>query len=125
MPNLTNKSYFIFSLLVCFHLTISYIFIFIANSNFLEHLHNGEGFWNFAIDATLYHKEALIQVEYLREREWLSWFFSFPNHQNVKAISIAYWITGSSNQFSFAFVNSLIWVFSILLIFKSTKLLTP
>ena len=114
-----------FFLLILIHIAISGLLTLIANSEFLSHLHNGEGFWNFSRDSILYHKEAIIQVEYLKNSDWLRWLWSFPTHQNVKLISLSYWVSGYSIPFSYALVNSVIWSLSVILIFKSSKLLFP
>ena len=112
-------------LLIFFHIAFSGFLALIASSDFLSHLHNGEGFWNFAKDSTLYHKEAIIQLQYLKDSDWVRWFLSFPNHQNVKLISLSYWVSGYSIPFSYALVNAVIWLLSVILIFKSSKLLFP
>ena len=112
-------------LLIFFHIAFSGFLALIASSDFLSHLHNGEGFWNFAKDSTLYHKEAIIQLQYLKDSDWVRWFLSFPDHQNVKLISLSYWVSGYSIPFSYALVNAVIWLLSVILIFKSSKLLFP
>ena len=65
MIALDKKSVYL-PLLIFSHIAISGFLYLIANSDFLSHLHNGEGFWNFAKDSTIYHKEAIIQLEYLK-----------------------------------------------------------
>jgi len=88
-------------------------------------MHNGQGVWWVSADTFVYQQEALIQLEYLKNSNWTGWFTSFNNHINVKIVSLSYWIFGTNNPISLSFTNALIWVFSIILIFKSSKLIFP
>jgi len=115
----------IFFLLFFFHIALSSLVHFVAHSNYLTWLHNGQGYWWLAGDAIRYQQEALIQLEYLKNSDWLDWAMSFNNHFNVKIISLTYWISGTSSPLSLSITNALIWIFSIILVFKSTKLIFP
>jgi len=120
-----NKKNIYFPALFLFHIVISFLVITIANSDFASSLHNGKGFWYATIDASKYHSEAIIQLEYLKNSDWISWLLSFPSHHNVKAISFSYWVTGTTSLYSYTVFSAFIWSFSVLLIFKSTRLLFP
>jgi len=118
-----NTSFYVS--LFLFHILVTFVIIAISNNDYLSFLHNSHGFWNFTRDSSVYHREALQQVDYLNNYEWLKWYTSFAAHQNVKIISLTYWITGYSNPLSFAVINTLTWVLSVILIFKSSQLLFP
>jgi hypothetical protein len=109
--------------LIFFHMLLSVVFSSIAHSSIAAHLHNGEGFWNFARDATLYHKEAIIETQLLNDGLWIEWLNSHKYHLNTKAISILYWVTNIKNPLIFELVNGPLWVISIVTIYKSSKLL--
>ena len=121
-----SKNIFLYPLvLLIFHLIISVSLFVLANSEYLSYLHNGSGVWNFAKDSNLYHKEALISLEYIQQSNWSGWWNVFPTHHNVKLISLSYWLTGYSSPISFSVFNSLTWSISVLLIFNTVKLLFP
>ena len=107
------------------HIGISGVLAIISNTDFLDHLHNSQGLWNFAPDSNLYHSEAVYQLEFLKNHEWIEWLYSFPSHKNVKLISLSYWISGHSNPFSFSIFNAVIWTSSVFLIFRSSQILFP
>jgi len=115
----------IYLLLFLFHILLGWTFNSIAYSDFLPSLHNGEGFWFFAADSMKYHSEAIIQLEYLKNSDWVIWFNSFKNHVNVKVISLSYWILENPSPISLSIVNALIWLVSIVLIFRSSQLIFP
>ena len=119
-----NKK-FIYFLLFFFHISFSWLVYSIANSDLLTHLHNGEGIWHFASDADLYRQEGLVQLEYLLKSDWWAWLASYNNHLNVKLISLSYWITGNHTLMSLSIIHAIVWVFSVTLIFKSSKLIFP
>ena len=91
----------IYLLLFLFHIALSWTFNSIAYSDFLSNLHNGEGFWFFAADSIKYHNEAIIQLEYLKNSDWISWLNSYTTHANVKIISLSYWLLGNPILFQF------------------------
>jgi len=115
----------IYLLLFLFHILFSWTLNSIAYSDFLSNLHNGEGFWFFAVDSIKYHNEAINQLEYLKNSDWISWFNSYKNHVNVKVISLSYWILGNPSPISVSIVNALIWLFSVVLLFRSVQLIFP
>ena len=115
----------VFAYLLFFHVFVGIFLYFIAHTEYLSSLHNGEGFWHFAKDANLYHKEALNLVEYMHKSEWANWWKLYPDHQNVKIISLVYWVTNYQESIIFEAVNGTVWAASVLLIYKTAKLLFP
>ena len=112
-----------FCLLLIFHALVAIILFVIANSEYLSHLHNGQGFWYFAIDSTLYHQEASNSTTFLRNSQWLDWWSSYGRHKHVKWIALVYWATGYEAPILFEIINGLVWSSSIILIYKSSKLI--
>ena len=112
-----------FCLLLVFHALVAIILFVIANSEYLSHLHNGQGYWNFSRDSTLYHQEAINASTFLHNSQWLDWWSSYPLHQHVKWIALVYWTTGYEAPILFEIINGLVWSFSIILIYKSSKLI--
>ena len=118
-----KRSMFVF--LLFFHVVISVIIFNIANTEYFSSLHNGEGIWNFATDSTKYHNEALNAITYIEKSAWSDWWFLYPDHQQVKVISLIYWLTGYHSPISFEIVNSVVWTTSFVLIIKTSELLFP
>ena len=118
-----KRSMFVF--LLFFHVFISVILFSLANSEYFSSLHNGEGLWNFARDSTKYHNEAVYQASFLEKSAWTDWWFLYPDHQQVKLISLIYWLTGHYSPISFEIVNSVVWATSLLLIYKVSELFFP
>ena len=112
-----------FCLLLIFHALVAIILFVVANSEYLSHLHNGQGFWYFAIDSTLYHQEASNSTTFLRNSQWLDWWSSYGRHQHVKWIALVYWATGYEAPILFEIINGLVWSSSIVLLYKSSKLI--
>ena len=112
-----------FCLLLIFHALVTIILFVIANSEYLSHLHNGQGFWNFSRDSTLYHQEAINASTLLHNSQWLDWWSSYRLHQHVKWIALVYWATGYEAPILFEIINGLVWSSSIILIYKSSKLI--
>ncbi len=112
-----------FCLLLIFHALVAIILFVIANSEYLSHLHNGQGFWNFSQDSTLYHQEAINASTLLHNSQWLDWWSSYRLHQHVKWIALVYWATGYEAPILFEIINGLVWSSSIILIYKSSKLI--
>ena len=122
---LIYKKITFFFLLAFFHIGVSLFVFLIANSGYFDHMLDEAGFWYFAGDSFLYHQEANIQLEYLKKSEWGLWFSSFPHHINVKTISLVYWLTGLNTPIVYSIINAAVWSYSVILIFKSSKLLFP
>ena len=118
-----KRNMFVF--LLFFHVFISVILFNVANTEYLSSLHNGYGLWNFAQDSNKYHDEALNLIPYLEKSAWSDWWHLYPDHHHVKVISLIYWITGIHSPISFEIVNSVVWVTSFILIFKTSELLFP
>ncbi|MBT6134715.1 MAG: hypothetical protein HOH49_04570 [Kordiimonadaceae bacterium] len=112
-----------FCLLLIFHALLAIILFVVANSEYLSNLHNGQGFWNFSKDSTLYHLEASNASIFLRNSQWLDWWSAYGGHQHVKLISLVYWTTGHETPISFEIINGLVWSSSIILLYKSSKLI--
>ena len=86
-----SRSVLTFCLLLVFHALVAIILFVIANSEYLSHLHNGQGFWNFSRDSTLYHQEAINSSAFLHNSQWLNWFTGYDKHHHVKLIALVYW----------------------------------
>ena len=112
-----------FCLLLIFHALVAIILFVVANSEYLSNLHNGQGFWNFSRDSILYHQEAINASTFLRNSQWLDWWSSYRLHQHVKWIALVYWATGHEALISFEIINGLVWSSSIVLLYKSSKLI--
>ena len=106
-----------FCLLLIFHALLAIILFVVANSEYLSNLHNGQGFWNFSRDSTLYHLEASNASIFLRNSQWFDWWSAYGNHQHVKLISLVYWATGYEAPISFEIINGLVWSSSMILIY--------
>jgi len=117
-----NKLLLVFLLFV-FHVCLATGLFLIANSEYVSHLHNGEGFWNFARDSIKYHKESLESLVFLQESRWVEWWYSYDIHHNVKLISLVYWFTGYNVPISFEIINGLVWTASVVLIYRTSRLL--
>ena len=118
-----KRSTFVFLLL--FHIIISVTLFSVANTEYLSSFHNGEGLWNFSRDSFKYHNEALNLITYIEKSAWSDWWYLYPHHQNVKLISLTYWLTGYYSPISFEIVNSVVWATSFLLIIRVSELLFP
>ena len=112
-----------FCLLLIFHALVAIILFVVANSEYLSNLHNGQGFWNFSRDSILYHQEAINASTFLRNSQWFDWWSSYGRHQHVKWIALVYWATGHEALISFEIINGLVWSSSIILLYKSSKLI--
>jgi hypothetical protein len=116
--------------LLLFHIALTCMMSWIAHSPYLSHLHDGQGFWKFAIDSTLYHKEAVDLVDTLNSRNWGSWWsgkfssqFESVQHAHVKWIAFLYWVSGEKEPLLFELLNSVAWVASIVLMFLASRIL--
>ena len=112
-----------FCLLLIFHALVAIILFVVANSEYLSNLHNGQGFWNFSRDSTLYHQEAINASTFLRNSQWFDWWSAYELHQHVKWIALVYWATGYEAPILFEIINGLVWSSSIILLYKSSKLI--
>jgi hypothetical protein len=114
-----------------FHITVACMMFWLAHSPFFSHLHNGQGFWNFAIDSTLYHKEAVQLVPALNSGDWSKWWNSSfgddiahqVSHAQVKWIALTYWVTGKEVPLLFELFNSVTWVSSVVIIYLAAHIL--
>jgi len=109
--------------LIIFHALISILLFNLANSDFFIGLHNGSGLWNFSRDSQTYQAEAIKSLSLLNNSFWIEWWNSFPNHKHVKLISLLYFLTDSTAPLIFEIVNGPIWVVSVILIYKSSRLI--
>ena len=118
-----KRNMFVF--LLFFHVVISVILFSLANTEYFSGLHSGEGLWNFARDSNKYHNEALDLIKYIEKSAWSDWWYLYANHQNVKLISLTYWLTGHHSPISFEIINGVVWATSFLLIIRVADLLFP
>jgi hypothetical protein len=118
--------------LMLFHIALAGLMSWIAHSSFLSHLHNGQGFWNFATDATFYHLEASQLANFLNSGNWSDWWAGkytdhFSNDQIARAhtpwIAFVYWVFGWKVPLLFEFINSTAWVTSVVLIYFATRII--
>ena len=120
-----KKKAFIF--LVIFHAINVILFDFIQQSHFLSDLHdNKPGCWDFAMDCFLYQGEALSQLGYIENSQWMEWLLSYSDHLHVKIMSLVYWATGFSSPVVYEVtILPFVWASSILLIYNSSNILFP
>ena len=118
--------------LLFFHIAFACLMSWIAYSPYLTHLHNGQGFWNFASDSILYHQEAIYLVDALNSGNWSKWWSgifldgSFKvQHVQVKWIALIYRMSGEEYPLLFEIVNSVTWVASVVLIFLAARIYFP
>jgi hypothetical protein len=110
--------------LFIFHIVITCMMFWLANSIFLSHLHNGQGFWHFAKDSSLYHEEAIYIKNILNQGNWSNWdFSSIFNHPHVTWIAFVYWLFEEETPLLFEAVNSVTWVTSVVLIYIATRII--
>jgi hypothetical protein len=117
--------------LFIFHIALASTMHWLAHSPYFTHLHNGQGFWNFARDSTLYQDEALTLLDTLNSGNWEQWWagIDLPNnnrqikHAHVKWITLIYWISGEKSPLIFEIVNSATWVISVILVFLAARVL--
>jgi hypothetical protein len=118
-----KKGLVIFIGLVLFHVAVSVLLSVIARSSFLSSLHNGQGFWNFALDSFGYHKEAMRLLDYLKHGDYGSWWASTP-WWHVKWIALSYAVI-TPDPLSFAPINALTWAVSVVCVYKIVRQLFP
>ena len=127
MQSLTDKNWkkglVIFSGLFLFHLAVSISLSFIARSTFLKSLHNGQGLWNFALDSFSYHKEAIRLLDLLQKGDYTGWWGSSP-WWHVKWIGLSYALL-APDPLSYAPINALTWVVSMVFVFMTVHELFP
>ena len=115
-----NRPLYIIISLFLFHITVACLMSWLAYSPYFSALHNGQGFWKFSIDSTLYHQEALKLVDVLNEGKWKFWWSSYPTHLHVKWLALIYWMIGEPIPILFEVVNSFVWVLSVILIYRAS-----
>jgi len=118
-----KKGLVIFIGLVLFHVAVSVLLSVIARSSFLSSLHNGQGFWNFALDSFGYHREALGLADLFNTGDYTGWWGSSPSW-HVKWIALSYGAI-TPDPLSFAPVNAIVWATSIHCVYKIVCLLFP
>ena len=118
-----KKGFVIFTGLVLFHLAASVSLSLIGRSTFFASLHNGQGFWNFALDSFGYHREALGLADLFIAGDYTGWWGSSPSW-HVKWIALSY---GSitPDPLSFAPVNAIVWAASLYCVYQIARLLFP
>jgi hypothetical protein len=109
--------------LMVFHIGLSVLMSLVAQSSHFLHYHNGQGIWNFALDSSLYHTEALRLLDLLRQGDYSAWWgSSFFWH--VKWIALSYALL-APNPLSFAPINAIAWVMSIICVYQIASTLFP
>lgn len=109
--------------LTAFHIGLSVMMSCIARSQYFLQLHNGQGIWNFAMDSTGYHTEALTLLELLKNGDYSGWWGS-SSFWHVKWIALSYAIF-KPNPLSFAPINAMAWVISIACVYQIVRKLFP
>jgi hypothetical protein len=118
-----KKGLVIFIGLVLFHVAVSVLLSVIARSSFLSSLHNGQGFWNFALDSFGYHREALELADFFNTGDYTGWWGSSPSW-HVKWIALSYAVI-TPDPLSFAPINALTWAVSVVCVSKIVRQLFP
>ena len=108
---------------MAFHIGLSVLMSCIARSEYFLQLHNGQGIWNFAMDSTGYHAEALSLFELLKNGDYSVWWGS-SSSWHVKWIALSYDIFTPS-PISFTPINALIWIISITCVYQIALQLFP
>jgi hypothetical protein len=109
--------------LFVFHVITSFIVSWIAYSPYFTGFHNENGLWNFSRDSTLYHLEAIELVESIRIGNWGKWWSLHSEHAHVKWLALIYWIFDEANPLLFEFINSVVWVVSVISLYLSARIL--
>jgi len=109
--------------LIVFHIGLSAFMSLIARSSYFLQYHNGQGIWNFAMDSSLYHAEALSLLDFLTQGDYSGWWGS-SSFWHVKWIALSYAIF-SPDPLSFAPINALAWVMSIICVHQIAGTLFP
>jgi hypothetical protein len=109
--------------LLVFHVIASCIVSWISYSPYFTDFHNGNGLWNFSRDSTLYHLEAIELVDSIRAGNWGEWWSLYSMHAHVKWLALIYWIFDEANPLLFEFINSLVWVASVVTLYLSARIL--
>ena len=117
---LITKNFFVLYFL---HLFLSLCFNVISYSPFLRNLHNQKGIWNFMKDSSLYHAESLILLNHLYERNFIEFITTYNEHINTKFIAFFYAVFQLKIPIAFIPFHSLLWVFTVLLVFRTTLIL--
>jgi hypothetical protein len=106
----------IFVGLFAFHLSLSILLSCIARSDFLSSLHNGQGFWIFALDSSYYHEMALQMRGVLQNGDYGYWW-AHPYEGLIKWISLSYALI-TSDPLVLAPIYSLAWVVSVICVYR-------
>jgi hypothetical protein len=109
--------------LLVFHVITAFIVSRIAYSPYFTNFHNENGLWNFSMDSTLYHLEAIELVDSIRVGDWGDWWFQYQTHAHVKWLALIYWIFDEANPLLFEFINSVVWVASVIFLYLSARIL--
>jgi hypothetical protein len=109
--------------LLVFHVITSFIVSWIAYSHYFISFHNGNGLWNFSRDSTLYHLEAIELVDSIRVGNWGEWWYLHSMHAHVKWLALIYWVFDEANPLLFEFINSVVWVASVVSLYLSARIL--
>jgi hypothetical protein len=109
--------------LIVFHIGLSVLMSLIARSSYFLQYHNGQGIWNFAMDSSLYHTEAMSLLDLLMQGDYAAWWKSFFSW-HVKLIALTYAMV-TPDPLSFAPINALAWAMSIIFVYQIAGTLFP
>ena len=101
----SNNKKSVFITLVFFHIVVSIFLFGLAHTEYFSSFHNGEGLWNFTGDSLKYQAESIKSVFFLEEGRWSDWWNLYPDHKQVRLISLIYWITGSNEPILFSIIT--------------------
>ena len=112
----------LFAGLFIFHILISALFYFISVKGYFPSFHNHKGIWNYAIDSSGYHQEALKGLELLKERRWGQWWRHKygSNWWHVRWIALMYWCV-KPIPLAMAPLNAFLWASGFILMFFIAK----
>jgi hypothetical protein len=123
MTKKLKKGVIIFLGLTIFHLGISILMSWIAQTPHFRSYHESSGFWMFAGDSVAYHDEALRLLGFLKSGDYVEWWTS-ANWPHVRLISLSYAIF-VPHPLAFALINALTWTASVIFVYNIVYQLFP
>jgi len=118
--------------LLLFHLILSVAMYAVACSTYLTSLHDGHGFWNFAMDSRALDQWARYGVKLLQDGGLSLWWNGdgslasglIAKYPHVRLISLCYYLI-SPHPLSFAPVNALTWTGTVFAVYALAGRLMP
>ncbi|ETW97911.1 MAG: hypothetical protein ETSY1_20915 [Candidatus Entotheonella factor] len=105
------------------HLTLSFIMSLMARSPYMSGFHNGQGLWRFAGDSSRYHADALRLLELFHQGQVYEGL-TRGRWWHTKWVALSYMLFGA-DPLSFAVINAIIWVMSIICVYKIVLHILP